>query len=64
MRLFDDLVIVTEKQFYTKLNYIHENPVRKGLVKEAVDWKWSSARFWMNDEEHPVLKKDWDWGFP
>jgi putative transposase len=61
MRRFDDLVIVTEKQFYVKLNYIHDNPVRKGLVKEAVDWKWSSAQFWINDEEHPVLKKDWDW---
>jgi len=60
MRRFDDLVIIKEKQFWTKLNYIHENPVRKGLVKEAADWKWSSAKFWMNDEPHPVLTKDWN----
>ena len=27
------------------INYIHENPVRRGLVKRAVDWKWSSAKW-------------------
>lgn len=29
-----------------KLRYMHENPVRQGLVKRAVDWKWSSARWY------------------
>ena len=27
------------------LNYIHLNPVRRGLCERAVDWKWSSARY-------------------
>ena len=27
------------------LNYIHCNPVARGLCARAVDWKWSSARF-------------------
>jgi len=27
-----------------KLNYIHENPVRAGLVQDAADYPWSSAR--------------------
>ncbi len=26
------------------IDYIHMNPVRRGLVKRAVDWRWSSAR--------------------
>jgi len=26
--------------------YIHRNPVRKGLVKSTADWPWSSARYW------------------
>ena len=30
-----------------KIEYIHNNPVRKGLVDTAVDWEWSSARDWM-----------------
>ncbi len=25
------------------IDYIHQNPVRRGLVKRAMDWKWSSA---------------------
>lgn len=29
-----------------KLRYMHENPVRQGLVQCAADWKWSSARWY------------------
>ncbi len=28
------------------IEYIHVNPVRRGLVKQAVDWKWSSASWY------------------
>jgi putative transposase len=28
------------------IEYIHQNPVRRGLVKRATDWPWSSARFY------------------
>ena len=27
------------------VDYIHLNPVRRGLVQRAVDWQWSSARW-------------------
>jgi putative transposase len=30
----------------TMIDYIHCNPVRRGLVAQAVDWPWSSARFY------------------
>ncbi|MCA9078767.1 MAG: transposase [Planctomycetaceae bacterium] len=26
------------------IEYIHHNPVRRGLVERAIDWHWSSAR--------------------
>ena len=29
-----------------KLKYMHENPVRAGLVQNVTDWKWSSARWY------------------
>ena len=29
-----------------KVNYIHLNPARAGLVEQANDYRWSSARFW------------------
>ncbi len=28
------------------IEYIHQNPVRRGLVANAEDWIWSSARDW------------------
>ena len=31
------------------IDYLHNNPVRRGLVESAVDWKWSSARYYLND---------------
>ena len=37
------ILIETEKFFLQKLNYIHENPVRKQYVRRAEDWYWSSA---------------------
>ncbi len=42
--------IVSEKFWQQKVNYIHENPVRKGLVMRPEDWRFSSARFWMRGE--------------
>jgi putative transposase len=29
-----------------KLNYMHMNPVKRGLVMEPEDWMWSSYRFY------------------
>ena len=40
--------IYNRRKLEEKLQYLHENPVRAGLVKRAVDWKWSSAR-WYSD---------------
>jgi putative transposase len=58
---FDDLVITSEEQLRIKLDYIHYNPVRAGIVKSPEEWKWSSARFWVNEEPQPPLTKTWDW---
>ena len=40
--------IETATKLQEKLNYIHQNPVRAGLAKEAADWPWSSARWYEN----------------
>jgi putative transposase len=37
--------------------YIHGNPVRRGLVQEPLEWKWSSARFWAGCED-AILEMD------
>ena len=38
--------IFSAKKVHEKVNYMHNNPVRAGLVKEPCDWLWSSARWW------------------
>ena len=40
-----------------KLNYIHFNPVRKGLVRKPEHWKYSSAVDYFTDEQG-VLEMD------
>jgi putative transposase len=40
-----DRDIYSTEELQEKVNYIHQNPVRRGLVKEATDWEWSSARW-------------------
>ncbi|MGV3606285.1 MAG: REP-associated tyrosine transposase [Planctomycetaceae bacterium] len=39
-----DRNITDSKTIQSVINYIHENPVKRGLCKRAIDWKWSSAR--------------------
>ena len=34
----------------TKVGYLHDNPRRKGLVREATGWRFSSAGYWMSGE--------------
>lgn len=40
----------TPKEFYETLDYIHQNPVRKGLAATAQDWRWSSASAYAGNE--------------
>jgi len=43
--------IRTRKKLEEKLDYMHMNPVRAGLVERAVDWPWSSARHYECDKD-------------
>jgi len=36
------------------IEYIHLNPVRRGLVTRAIDWKWSSANWYEGNGECPI----------
>lgn len=49
--------IYSDKFLDQKLEYIHQNPVRAGFVKDPVDWKYSSARnYYLNN--HSLIKID------
>ncbi len=40
----------SESVIKQKINYIHNNPVESGFVTNAVDWKYSSARNFQEDD--------------
>ncbi|MBE7462209.1 MAG: transposase [Planctomycetes bacterium] len=43
---FYEFNVYSERKVYEKLEYMHYNPVRAGLVREPCAWPRSSARFW------------------
>jgi len=50
-------VLTSEDVVLQKVNYVHQNPVRAGLVKRAEDYQWSSVRCWSGTvrEDEPLM---------
>jgi putative transposase len=44
-----DRNLVSSEAIRASLDYIHENPVKRGLCRRAVDWRWSSARYYLEE---------------
>ena len=42
------------RDIHEKIAYVHDNPVRRGLVPKATDWRWSSASAWMTGVDEPM----------
>lgn len=60
MERFDDEVIRNVEMLRTKLNYIHYNPIKAGLVAEPEDYKYSSARNYVrNDQSVLFVETKW-----
>jgi putative transposase len=45
---FYDHILRTGLEFDEALAYMHENPVKRGLAENPLDWKWSSARWFFD----------------
>ena len=43
-------LIQSEQMMIEKINYIHNNPIKRGYVDEAKHWRYSSARDYEGDE--------------
>ncbi len=41
---YKSFIVLEEKHLYTVVNYIHNNPVKAGLVKKCIKYKHSSAK--------------------
>ena len=58
-----DFNIDRHETLLEKVDYSHNNPVKRGLVAAAADWKWSSYRFFeMRDRS--TLAMDWKGEYP
>jgi hypothetical protein len=47
--------------FWVKLKYIHNNPVKAGLVIRGEDYKYSSARNYIKNDQ-TIIKVDTEYG--
>lgn len=52
-----DRNIITDKAARAVIDYIHHNPVNRGLVERPTDWTWSSAR-WFAGAGDALLEMD------
>jgi len=58
-----DFNIRTDKALLEKLNYCHKNPITRGLVERAEDWRWSSYRCY-EYHDFSVMRMDWNGSWP
>jgi putative transposase len=49
-----DRNVMQPKSAYLQIDYIHQNPVRRGLCSRAEDWQWSSAADHAGSRDGPL----------
>jgi REP element-mobilizing transposase RayT len=55
-----DVNVFTERFVHTKLNYIHRNPLRAGLVDDPAAYPYSSYRNYVTGDQSLIeIDKDW-----
>jgi len=58
-----DFNVTNQNTLHQKLDYMHKNPITRGLVDRAEDWRWSSYRYYEFDDQS-VIAMDWDGAWP
>jgi hypothetical protein len=58
-RRFYDFNVWSAHKWREKLNYMHDNPVRRGLVPSPELWAWSSYRAYACGQPGVVKLNDW-----
>jgi putative transposase len=51
--------ILNQEMMLQKLDYIHNNPVRRGYVDDPTHWRYSSARTYAGQEGLVPIRMDW-----
>jgi len=59
---FKDTPLWSGWMIWQKINYIHANPVKAGLVSSAKDYRWSSFRSLYSQEDNQIaVDREWFW---
>ncbi len=59
-RRYYDFNVWSSAKFGEKLDYMHNNPVRRGLVERPEGWPWSSFRHYATGAEGAVeIESQW-----
>lgn len=57
-----DFNVLTHAKWVEKLQYIHRNPVRRGLVEKPEQYRWSSFKHWLTGAITEVeIESHWTW---
>ena len=51
--------IRSDRHFFASLNYVHHNPVHHGYVEKWLDWPWSSAAEFIEQNGREEAAKMW-----
>ncbi len=57
---FKSEIVESVRYLFTVVRYIHQNPVKAGMVKHVTDWKWSSCRGFYDLSLYPRALLDSD----
>ncbi len=60
-RRYYDFNVYSEAKRIEKLNYMHWNPVKRGLVEKPEDWRWSSCLYYQTGHQG-IVTIDPSWG--
>ncbi|MFH1418801.1 MAG: transposase [Planctomycetota bacterium] len=58
-----DFNVVRDDTLLSKLDYTHNNPIRRGLAESAEQWRWSSFRYYELADDS-LIEMDWDGRMP
>ena len=50
-----DRNLISEAAVLSAIEYIHNNPVQRGLCADRYEWRWSSAAAWSGKNPGPVV---------
>jgi putative transposase len=50
-----DRNMMEPQAIHAEIDYIHANPVRRGLVAKAEEWRWSSAAWYVGRRDVPLV---------